>query len=159
MAKRRNTKPAMAAAKPMEVKPAEVKETVAPAVAESAPAEEVKEEVKTEEVKTEEVKAEEVKVEVKEEVKAEPVKKTAAEKKTAAKTTRTTKKAVKEELKPEVFVQFQENEAVLAEVVDRIKAQFVAEGHRESSIKSLQIYLKPEDYAAYYVINQKIQAE
>ena len=33
--------------------------------------------------------------------------------------------------------------------------QAVADGHRASSIKSLQVYLKPEEFAAYYVINQK----
>ena len=58
-------------------------------------------------------------------------------------------------LKPEVFVQFQGREAVVEEVVEKAKAQYVAEGHRVSSIKSLQVYLKPEEYAAYYVINQK----
>lgn len=65
------------------------------------------------------------------------------------------KKVVKEEMKPEVFIQFQGNEAVVEEAVEKAKAQFVAEGHRVSSIKSLQLYLKPEEFAAYYVINQK----
>ena len=40
--------------------------------------------------------------------------------------------------------------------VDRIKAEYVAQGHRASSIKSLKVYLKPEDNAAYYVINDKL---
>ena len=44
----------------------------------------------------------------------------------------------------------------MEEAVEKAKAQFVAEGHRESSIKSLRVYLKPEDGAAYYVINDKI---
>ena len=61
----------------------------------------------------------------------------------------------KEELKPEVFIQFQGQEAVVAEVIEKAKKQFEAEGHRASSIKSIQVYLKPEEYAAYYVINQK----
>lgn len=64
-------------------------------------------------------------------------------------------KEVKEELKPEVFVQYQGREAVIADVVEKAKGEFVAAGHRVSSIKSLQVYLKPEDYSAYYVINQK----
>ncbi len=92
---------------------------------------------------------------------------TTAGKKTTAKTEKETtkakrgpkpgKKAEKEELKPEIFVQFMDKEAVIEEVVGRAKAQFVAEGHRVSTIKSLQIYLKPEEYAAYYVINQKFK--
>lgn len=65
------------------------------------------------------------------------------------------KKAAKEELKPEVLIQYQGKEAMVAEAIEKAKAEFVADGHRVSSIKSLQIYLKPEEYAAYYVINQK----
>lgn len=75
--------------------------------------------------------------------------------KTTKSTKTTTKKAVKEEMKPEVFIQYQGKEAIVAEAVEKAKAEFVADGHRVSSIKSLQIYLKPEEYAAYYVINQK----
>ena len=61
----------------------------------------------------------------------------------------------KEELKPEVFIQYQGNEAIVADVIEKAKNEFVADGHRASSIKSLQVYLKPEEFAAYYVINQK----
>lgn len=103
-------------------------------------------------VKTTEEKAADLK-ETEKKVAAE--KKPEVEKKTTKTTTKATKKAVKEEMKPEVFIQFQGNEAVVAEAIEKAKAQFVAEGHRASSIKSLQVYLKPEEYAAYYVINQK----
>lgn len=75
--------------------------------------------------------------------------------KTTKSTKTTTKKAVKEEMKPEVFIQYQGKEAIVEEAIEKAKAEFVADGHRVSSIKSLQIYLKPEEYAAYYVINQK----
>ena len=45
------------------------------------------------------------------------------------------------------------NEKWLDDVtVDEAK-QYVEEGHKESDIKSLKIYLKPEDASAYYVIN------
>ena len=64
-------------------------------------------------------------------------------------------KAAKEELKPEVYIQYQGNEAIVADVIEKAKNEFVADGHRASSIKSLQVYLKPEEFAAYYVINQK----
>lgn len=74
-----------------------------------------------------------------------------AEKKTTAKQA-TAKKA---ELKPEVFVQFNGNEALVENVIEKAKQQYVAEGHRVSTIKSLQVYVKPEEYAAYYVINEK----
>ena len=96
--------------------------------------------------------------------KTETVKDTAAETKETAKPAREKKpsraakkaaKAAKEELKPEVFIQYQGNEAIVADVIEKAKNEFIADGHRASSIKSLQVYLKPEEFAAYYVINQK----
>lgn len=110
-------------------------------------------------VKEEPKKAEPKKEAVKETAKeaTEAVKETAqkAVKKATAKAKKATD-AVKEKAHPEVYIQFGSNEAKTADIVDKVKALYVAEGHRESSIKSLQIYLKPEEYAAYYVINKKI---
>lgn len=40
-------------------------------------------------------------------------------------------------------------------IEEKVKAQFVAEGHRAGAIKKLDIYIKPEENAAYYVINEK----
>ncbi|MBR1391458.1 MAG: hypothetical protein IJ567_08490 [Lachnospiraceae bacterium] len=65
------------------------------------------------------------------------------------------KKADKKEFEAEVFVQFYGNEAGVNDIIEKAKEAFVAEGHRPSSIKSLKIYLKPEEYTAYYVINEK----
>ena len=50
-------------------------------------------------------------------------------------------------------LEFQGRQAEQTSVVDKVKAAFVASGHRASSIKSLQIYMKPEEFKAYYVIN------
>lgn len=75
-----------------------------------------------------------------------------AAKKPAAKKA-TPKKADKPELKPEVYIEYQGHQAGEASVIERVKAAFVASGHRASSIKSLQIYMKPEEFKAYYVIN------
>lgn len=66
-----------------------------------------------------------------------------------------TAKKVREEVKPEVFIQYQGNEALVGEAIEKAKLAFVADGHRLSTIKNLQVYLKPEEYAAYYVINKK----
>lgn len=89
-------------------------------------------------------------------VKAEPAKKTAAKKETAKKTT--AKKAVKVE-KPavtqNVYVQFAGLEISTADLTAKVTEEWVALGHRASSIKSLDLYVKPEDMAAYYVINGK----
>lgn len=127
----------------------EIKKTasvVAPAKAE------VKTEVKTE-VKAEPVK--EVKVEEKkEEVKAAPAKKAVAKK--------ASKKGAKRGPKPAsertiaLTVQFGEKEVTYDELVTRVKDMWKDQGKRETSLKKLDIYVKPEESKAYYVINDKI---
>lgn len=122
-------------------------------------------EVKTAEVKATEVKAEEVKAAEKETVKTaadkaeeKPAKKAPAKraaKGTAAKTT--TKKATKEEAKTEIILQYQHIEVSTEALEEKIKAQFVEEGHRAGCIKTMSIYVKPEEYKAYYVINDKFE--
>ena len=77
-------------------------------------------------------------------------KKAVAEKKTAAK--KETAKAEKQEV---VFVQFAGEEFVVEEVMEKAKAAYVAEGHRAASIKTLRLYIKPEERKAYYVVNDK----
>lgn len=71
-------------------------------------------------------------------------------KKTAAK-----EEAKKVEKKDEVFVQFAGEEYAVAEVMEKAKAAYVAEGHRASAVKSVRLYIKPEERKAYYVINEK----
>ncbi len=88
---------------------------------------------------------------------AEPVvKEKKAAKKPAAKKASTAKTETKTvEKKDEVFVQFAGEEFVVEEVMDKAKAAYVAEGHRVSAIKSVRLYIKPEERKAYYVINDK----
>ena len=64
---------------------------------------------------------------------------------------------IKEEIEKveEVYIQFQELEITTKDVLERAKKAYVAEGHRESSIKSIRLYIKPEESMAYYVINDK----
>ena len=76
--------------------------------------------------------------EVKKEVKKAPAKKAAAKAETV------------------ITLEFGEYSAVMAEVEGKVKAQFVAEGNKESAIKSLNIYVKPFENSAYYVINGDI---
>lgn len=106
-------------------------------------------EVKAETVKAEAKKAPAKKAEPKKEaVKAETVKKETVKKAAPAKKA-TTKKAVE----PTVVVQFGGQEVAMATVIENAKKAFEAEGNKVSSIKEIQIYVKPEEYAAYYVIN------
>ena len=103
---------------------------------------------KVEEVKVEapvvETKVEAPAVEVKEEVKAEA-------KKAPAKKAPAKKAAAKAETV--ITLEFGESAVVMATVEENVKAQVVADGVKESAIKSLNIYVKPEENAAYYVVN------
>lgn len=60
---------------------------------------------------------------------------------------------VKEEVKPEVAIQFRHYEVDMEEVTKRVKEDFEVRGNRGVEIKRIQIYVKPEDFTAYYVIN------
>ena len=55
----------------------------------------------------------------------------------------------------EVYVQYGEGEWKTADLVQRVKDAFVAEGHRAANIRSLSLYIKPQEGKAYYVINEK----
>lgn len=93
--------------------------------------------------------------------KKETAEKKTAEKKPAAKKTTAKKTGRKPKAKPvekveEIYVQFAGQELLTKEVLERAKQAYIAEGHRESSIKSIRLYIKPEEHMAYYVINEKI---
>lgn len=51
-------------------------------------------------------------------------------------------------------LQFGGNDVDIAKVEENIKSKFVEEGHRAGNIKSLEIYIKPEENKAWYVINE-----
>lgn len=98
-------------------------------------------------------------------------KKTAAKAKTAAKTTaakakttaKTTaakaktaaKKAV--ENKQAVFVQYGDKEVAALDVLEAVKADFKA--NNKGTVKTVKVYIKPEDNAAYYVVNDKVEGK
>lgn len=101
----------------------------------------------------------EAKTEVKPVEKAEEPKKAPAAKK---KMTRTAKKGAKRgpkaasERTVELFVQFEGKEIAYSDLVNRIKEWWKGQGKRETSLKSVNIYVKPEESMAYCVINDKI---
>ena len=87
----------------------------------------------------------EVKAEVKEEVKKAPAKKAPAKKAPA--------KKAETKVETVITLEFGDYTAIMATVEEKVKAQYVAEGHKASSIKTLNIYVKPFENAAYYVVN------
>ena len=82
--------------------------------------------------------------------------KTTAAKKTAAKKTTTTKKAAakKAEIKTEMYLQFSGKEYSQEEILQKVKDIWTYDLHQNvDDIKDVQLYLKPEESAAYYVVN------
>lgn len=85
--------------------------------------------------------------------------KATAEKKTTAK--KAAKTGAKRGPKPasertiEMTVQFGEKEVTYTDMVNRIKEMWKAQGKREVSMKSLELYVKPEESKVYYVINSQ----
>ena len=70
-----------------------------------------------------------------------------AQKKPAAK--RSTRKSTKVEL----FIEYNGVQVSSDHIIENVKATYAANGGK-SDAKSLKIYLKPEDNAAYYVVDE-----
>lgn len=84
--------------------------------------------------------------------------KPAAAKKPATKKTATKKPAVKaaaKKVEETLVLQAVGGEWNVADVKERVIADYVAAGHTRASIKALTVYIKPEERTAYYVINEK----
>lgn len=80
--------------------------------------------------------------------------KTAADK-TAAKAKTAAKKAV--ENKNAVYVEFNGKQVAALEVLEAAKADYKA--NNKAAVKSVKVYIKPEDNAAYYVVNDKVDGK
>ena len=81
-----------------------------------------------------------------------------AGRKQAVKATEKVKKAaaktVGAETAPVVYVQYQGEEEKVEDLVAAAKAAFAAE-HARTKVSDLKLYIKPEERAAYYVVNEK----
>lgn len=113
-----------------------------------------KEPVKTEEAAP--VKAEEKEPAKKTTAKKTTTKSTTAKKTTAAKKTTTTKKtttAKAKEVAAKFILQYQHIEVEETELLNRFKGIWAEMGRKESEIKELISYVKPEEYCAYFVVN------
>lgn len=117
----------------------------------------VKPAVKEDPAKTVEVKETPAKAEAAKPAVKKTVAKKASTKKPVAKKA-TTKKVVKEVVE-EVYFEYNGEQLLSKELVDRIKETYKNEGHRISSIKSLRVYINPDERKAYYVINDKAEGK
>ncbi|MDD2959212.1 MAG: DUF6465 family protein [Lachnospiraceae bacterium] len=127
-------------------KAAEVKKTIDETVSEKAA------EVK----KTIDETVSEKAAEVKKAVETTAAKKVVETKKavnTAVKAASNVVKAAKQGINAKLILQYEGNETNVECIKEKAKDDFVKAGHKEEEITDIAIYLKTEDYAAYYVIN------
>ncbi len=89
-------------------------------------------------------KAATTKAAAKTEEKAAPAKKPAAKKTAAAK-----------EVQTKVYIEFNGAKVAVDEVVENVKATYKANGGK-AAIKTLEIYVKPDEQAAYFVVNGEL---
>ena len=82
---------------------------------------------------------------------------TAEEKETAAKN-RAAEKAKADNLKPELFIQYQGGETDVEKLVEDVEPAFHSEKKR-TLVTSLKLYIKPEEQTAYYVINETFEGK
>lgn len=128
-------------------KPAEKKSTATAKAAEE----------KMTEVTTTEETVQQPEAAAEEKTKAAEVKK---ETKTTGKTTKTTAKketkaAEKVSVSEKIVLQINGREDLaMSNLIDRVKAAYVAEGHEEDSIKNIEVYIKLDENMAYYVIDE-----
>lgn len=69
-----------------------------------------------------------------------------------------TEKAVAEKTES-VFVELDGNKFETDDIVARVRAAWVAEGHRAGNIKKLSVYINMNESRAYYVINDKAEGK
>ena len=93
-------------------------------------------------------KAAEVVEEVKETVKAK-----AKEVKAEMKEEKAKNATAKKEIKTDIVLQYGEKEVNTKDMVAAVKKEWTKAKNKVSDIKSMELYVKPEDYAVYYVIN------
>ena len=64
--------------------------------------------------------------------------------------------AAESDAAPELVLQYRGYEVDMETVTERVKAHYYSKGYKKGSINNLQIYMKPEEFTAYYVINDGV---
>lgn len=88
-------------------------------------------------------------------VKAEPAKaaEKPAAKKPAAKKTAAKKTSAKKDIKVKAIVEYYGKQVEEKEIIASVKKAWTKSGRKVGEIKSIDLYIKPEEGAVYYVIN------
>ena len=80
------------------------------------------------------------------------------EEKEAAAKARALEKEKAQNMRPEIFVQYQGGEISMEALVEAAKENF-HEGKKRTLITSLKVYVKPEERTAYYVVNETFEGK
>lgn len=64
------------------------------------------------------------------------------------------KAATKKEIKTTLFVEYYGKQVEEKEMIAAVKKAWTSAGNKVGDIKSIELYVKPEDGAVYYVINK-----
>lgn len=80
-------------------------------------------------------------------------KRTAAKKPAVKKTTAKKTVAKKTEVTRQMFVQFGGREVAAMDIMNKVEAAWTAMGHKAEDMTDVKVYIKPEEFMAYYVIN------
>ena len=62
-------------------------------------------------------------------------------------------------MKTSFFVEYQSKQVEDKEILTKVKELWVNEGKKIKDIKELNIYIKPEEDAAYYLINGAVSGK
>ena len=62
-------------------------------------------------------------------------------------------------MKTSVFMEYGGLQVEEKEVIAKVNEAWVSEGNKIKDIKELKLYLKPDEFAAYYVINDDISGK
>lgn len=87
------------------------------------------------------------------EKKVETETKTVAKKPAAKKATATKKPAAKKEIKVKTIVEYYGKQVEEKDMVANVKKAWTKSGKKVADIKTMELYIKPEEAAVYYVIN------
>ena len=67
--------------------------------------------------------------------------------------TKTVKKAAKKDMKVKAFVEYYGKQVEEKDMIARVKKAWTKSGKKVGDIKEMNLYIKPEENAVYYVIN------
>lgn len=79
--------------------------------------------------------------------------KTTVKKETAPKKAAPKKTAAKKDMKVSAYVEFGDKQVEEKSMIANVKKAWTKSGKRVGDIKTMELYIKPEEDAVYYVIN------